>query len=300
MRIAAVDLSLADALRDLGHEVHTITPVPGVVRLAPLLGDFQPDLIIQQERLSPRVLLADLNHFSCPKIFWSIDTHLNAFWHRVYGGLFDAVCTTQLRWIPFLRQSLPHVVWLPWYGVSRRLPPWGERQGALFVGRCGPNRPLRQRFLTELCTVPGFRHMDDLDFEAMLAAYSSALIVPNEAILGELNFRIFEAASCGCALITPDVPGLAELFTPGEEVLTYTHGLELLAHLHTLLAYPAQPDVPWAPKLSAASIPSTCPSTAPKPSSGHSHPTPTPPQERRPAPCFGAPLPSSGRRACLP
>jgi len=82
--------------------------------------------------------------------------------------------------------------------------------------------------------------MDDLDFEAMLAAYSSALIVPNEAILGELNFRIFEAASCGCALITPDVPGLAELFTPGEEVLTYTHGLELLAHLHTLLAHPAQ------------------------------------------------------------
>ncbi|MBC7355160.1 MAG: glycosyltransferase family 1 protein [Desulfomicrobiaceae bacterium] len=241
MKIAAIDLGLAEALSHLGHEVLPLHPPDGVHRLAPLLGGFTPDLIIQQERLGPRAFLADLSHFSCPKVFWSIDTHLNAFWHTTYGRLFDAVLTTQKSWVEHLQRAHPHVRWLPWPGTPRPYVAWEKRTTpALFVGRVGPSRPVRGWFV-ELCTrIPGFRLETDLPFEAMLDAYAHACIAPNEAILGEINFRLLEAASCGCAVLTPRVPGVEELFVPGEEVLLYEHGGDFLEMLRDLAASPAK------------------------------------------------------------
>lgn len=241
MKIAAVDLCLAGALTQLGHEVRLLTPPDGVSALAPLLGGFSPELIIQQERLGPRALLVDLHHFSCPKIFWSIDTHLNAFWHTTYGRLFDAILTTQKGWISHLLRFHAHVRWLPWPGTPRPYVPWDKRSiPALFVGRMGPTRPVRGWFV-ELCEcIPGFRLETDLSFEAMLETYAHARIALNEAILGEINFRLLEAASCGCAIITPRVPGVEELFTPGEEVLLYDHGGDFLETFRALAACPTQ------------------------------------------------------------
>ena len=89
MNIVCLDSSLGTALADLGHTVKDLRPGAGIVRLAPLLGDFVPDLLIQQEALGPRTLVVDLDAFSCPKVFWSIDTHLNSFWHQYYARLFD-------------------------------------------------------------------------------------------------------------------------------------------------------------------------------------------------------------------
>lgn len=241
MNVAAVDLVLAPALEALGHTVRTISPPAGVARLADHLDGFQPDLIVQQERLGPRVLLADLPDFPCPKVFWSIDTHLNAYWHQDYGQLFDATLTTQPAWVPRLRRHLPAVDWLPWPGTPRPLAPWeGRTTPVLFVGRLGPTRPVRIWFVDLLHRLPGFRLETDLLPEAMLAAYDHAHIAPNEAILGEINFRLLEAASCGCAVITPDVPGVADLFTPGEEVLLYDHGGQMLEMVRDLLAHPVK------------------------------------------------------------
>ncbi len=239
MKIAAVDVSLAPALAQLGHTVRPISPPAGVVRLADYLGDFTPDLLIQQERLGPRVLLADLPQCSCPKVFWSIDTHLNAYWHQFYGQLFDLTFTTQKGWVPLLAAHLPAVAWLPWPGLPRSLRPWEQRTTpVLFVGRLGPTRPVRSWFAELLRTIPGARLETDLSFEAMLAAYDTAQIAPNEAILGEINFRLFEAASCGCAVVTPQVPGVEELFVPDKEVLLYDHGGQMLDAVADLLRHP--------------------------------------------------------------
>ena len=229
MNIVCVHSSLCAALSGLGHNVLDLRPGPGIVPLSPLLGDFVPDLLVQQEALGPRTLLIDLPALSCPKIFWSIDTHLNSFWHRYYARLFDLLCTTQKHWqVWFRERGIPGVRWLPWYGAARGLAPWdGRRKGMGFVGRVTAERPVRGWFLHWLGELGPVEQRGDLNFAAMLDFYDQCRIVPNESIFSEVNFRLFEAASCGCAVANPAVPGLEDLFVPEEDVAVYRDGAEL-------------------------------------------------------------------------
>ena len=229
MNIVCVSSSLCAALSGLGHNVLDLRPRAGIVRIAPLLGEFVPDLLVQQESLGPRTLIADLDALSCPKIFWSIDTHLNSFWHQYYARLFDLFCTTQKHWQSWFRErGLARTLWLPWYGSQRALVPWDERRRGLgFVGRVTPERPVRGWFLDWLKELGPLEARTDLGFAPMLDFYDRSRIVPNESIFGEVNFRLFEAASCGCSLINPATPGLADLFIPDEEVAVYRDGAEL-------------------------------------------------------------------------
>ncbi len=82
MNIVCVHLGLNAALTALGHNVLALSPPAGLVRISPLLKDFVPDLLIQQETLGPRTFIADLDVLPCPKVYWSIDTHLNSFWQQ--------------------------------------------------------------------------------------------------------------------------------------------------------------------------------------------------------------------------
>jgi hypothetical protein len=229
VNIACVHLGLAQALADRGHAVLDLRPPAGIVRIGPLLGDFVPDLLIQQETLGPRTLIKDLPDLDCPRIFWSIDTHLNSFWHQYYARLFDLFCTTQKHWLAwFARRGVTPGVWMPWYGVRRERASWDARkQGMAFVGRLTAERPVRTWFVDELCGLGEVRVRQDLGFAAMLDMYDESRLVPNESIFGEVNFRLFEAASCGCAVLNPYIPGLEELFEPGEEVAVYRDGAEL-------------------------------------------------------------------------
>lgn len=236
MNIVCVHLHLSAALTELGHTVRELNLPPGLVRLGPHLGSFQPDLLIQQETLGPRTVILDLGLVSCPKVFWSIDTHLNSFWHRYYGRLFDLVCSTQQHWLPWLQGRDLQAVWLPWSGVQRPTRSWEGRRALSFVGRVTPERPVRGWFLDLLATQDGFEAVDGLAHAAMLDRYDRTKIVPNESIFGEINFRLFEAASCGCAVVNPDIPGLDELFAPGEEVAVYRDGAELVHWLGRLRA----------------------------------------------------------------
>jgi hypothetical protein len=236
MNIVCVHSSLCGALSGLGHNVLDLRPKPGIVRLTPLMGDFVPDLLVQQESLGPRTLLVDLPALSCPKIFWSIDTHLNSFWHRYYARLFDLLCTTQKHWQTWFRErGICDVRWLPWYGASRGLAPWDRRRkGMGFVGRVTTERPVREWFLAWLGELGPMERRDDLGFALMLDFYDHSRIVPNESIFSEVNFRLFEAASCGCAVINPAVPGIEDLFLPGEEVALYRDGAELASWIGRL------------------------------------------------------------------
>lgn len=238
MNIVCVHLGLGRALADLGHKVLELRPPAGIVRMAPLLGDFVPDLLIQQETLGPRTLIADLPALGCHKVFWSIDTHLNSFWQRYYARLFDLVCTTQKHWLPWLaRERISATLWLPWHGVRRDRAPWeGRRPGMAFVGRLTPERPVRSWFVDWLGELGELRVRQDMGFADMLGFYDQSRLVPNESIFGEVNFRLFEAASCACAVLNPALPGLEDLFEPGEEVAAYGDGAELAAWVRRLQA----------------------------------------------------------------
>ncbi|WP_243310623.1 CgeB family protein [Fundidesulfovibrio agrisoli] len=244
MRICLINGQLGPSLRDLGHEVLEVLPAPGVtdVRTALEPSGFRPDLLVQTEVLGARVILAGLEHLDCIKVFWSIDSHLNAFWHAHYGRLFDAVATTQPAWVHRLGAlGLPQVFPLPWFGSIAPFKPFAARgHDVSFCGRIGPSRPLRRQFADFLHERFAARLEENLPYEQMLALFGDTRIVPNESIAGEINFRLFEAASHGSVVLNPRCEGLETLFEPGREVETYSNVLELDDRLRHWLARPAE------------------------------------------------------------
>lgn len=233
------------ALRAQGHEVLSLRPDALFANLPDALSkaDFKPDMVVQVERLSRRTLLSGLDEVDCPKAFWSVDTHLNLFWHTWYGRLFDLVFTTQRAWIRKLqRAGLGSVEWLPWFGVRRPFTPHPKRaRDVVFVGRVSSHRPVRGWFAAFLKENYGVEPLADLTFAQMMDHYSDSRLVPNETIFGEVNFRLFEAASCGCAVFSPDISDeVAELFEPGVEMELFDHVLDLKFLLDRYRADPAR------------------------------------------------------------
>lgn len=228
---------IVEAFRQQVDNVINLQPEPGESIYdvsAALEGErILPDLIFQQENLSQRVLVSGLDAYDCPKIFWGLDTHLNAHWHSAYARLFDITCSTQKRIIPDLQmRGARDVRWLPWYAPSGEWVPWSKRTHKIsFVGRITPERPARQWLAGMLRSrfkdaIPLLA--DGLPFAEMLALYRKSMLAPNEAIFNEINLRLFEGASCGCLVLNPDTgQELEGLYDPGKEVEIYDTILDL-------------------------------------------------------------------------
>lgn len=232
MNILAVNLALSDQLRAKGHQVLDLRPEPGIFLISrqPGVLEFSPDLIIQQETLGPRILLAGLESLACPKIFWSIDTHLNFFWHKIYGRNFDLVLTTQKSWTQkFKNEGCRDSKWLPWFGREKAWTPWNKRDvNIAFVGRITEHRKIRAWMAEFLKDTYQVNFAQGLDFGQMLDLYSRTRFVPNESIAGEINFRIFEASSCGCLVLNQKLmEDIRDLYEPGREIVMFEHVLEL-------------------------------------------------------------------------
>lgn len=239
---------VVQALREAGHEVLEIAPQGGGdLDLSRALSGFAPDLLIQVESLGPRLLLRGLEDLSCRKLFWAVDPHLNGFWQAAYARLFDAVCSTQARWHDDLQAlGASEVRFLPWFAVPGPWTPWeGRRWDVAFVGRVTIQRPAR-RWLTEYLSgrLPAGTRLflaSDLPYAAMLEAYRDSRLVPNESIMGEINFRLFEAAGCGCLVLGQDLgPEQAALFEPGREMEVAAHVLEFEERIGHLLGNPRE------------------------------------------------------------
>jgi len=242
-RICLVNSALKPVFHDLGHEVLELHPKPGICHLPRLLAKyvFEPNVVIQQETLGPRILLRGLESLPCIKIYWSIDTHLNAFWQEEYARLFDMTCSTQKQLVRHLHsKGIGRTAWLPWYG--RRMPwvPWSRRRHAIsFVGRVTEHRPSRQRFVAFLQSRFNLELFQDVPFQQMLDIYLNTRLAPNESICGEINFRLFEAASCGCLVLNSSAtPGLEDLFTPEREIAVFGHALDLSARINQYMNTP--------------------------------------------------------------
>ncbi len=195
--------------------------------------DFIPDLIIQCEKLGERSIVTGLDTFDCPLLLWCIDPHLNAHWHSAYARLFDLVCCTQKAWIPQLeQQGAKDVRWLPWFGHVTPWTDWKDRtHGMAFVGRITQQRPARKWMVDFLQNKAAAFHpviRENIAFKQMMQLYCESKIIPNESILGEVNFRLFEAASCGCLVLSQALgEEQEELFEPGREFDTYSHVVDL-------------------------------------------------------------------------
>ncbi len=251
LRLCAIHVQerLLAAFRAAGCEVLGLWPEPGATLDLPeelAARGFTPDLVFQQELLGPRVLLRGLEAVPAVRAFWAIDPHLNAFWQAPYARLFDVLLSTQRRWTRELCAcGAGPAVHLPWYAPDRPFTPFAARaRDAGFVGRLGPTRPARAWLVTLMnrllpCRVEA---RDDLSFEAMLDFCQGTRLAPNESITGEINFRLFEAAGCGCVVLAQALGPLgaeqAELFEPGREILVCADSLELAENVRLLLNRP--------------------------------------------------------------
>jgi len=245
MKICSISRHVGAALKDMGHEVLCFWPQQPVFDLKAALDEqsFTPELIFQEESLGTRVLLQGLQHYACPKVFWSLDTHLNLHWQSHYFRLFDGVLTPHESILQKnLRPPHPPFARMAMFGQNRPWKPFSERRhDVAFVGRITEHRPAR-RWLAEFLE-ENFRAAiaQELAFPKMLDLYCDSRLAPNESLLGEVNFRLLEAASCGCLVLSQEVgPDQDALFAHGREIETYAHVLELKALLEH---YAARPDL---------------------------------------------------------
>lgn len=241
MKICAISMQIGPAFKEMGHEVVNFWPQENIFDLRAALAErsFIPDLIFQKETLGPRVILKGLQDFPCPKIFWSLDTHLNIFWQTYYCRLFDGVLTPHLSiFQKGLRPLHSAMGRLAIYGIERPWRPFAERlHDVAFVGRITEYRPLRKWLAEFLEKNYKATVVQEIPFAEMLDLYGESRLAPNESLLSEVNFRLLEAASCGCLVLSQDVgPDQNVLFGPGREIETYTHVLELKALLGHHLA----------------------------------------------------------------
>ncbi len=242
---------MVDVFKASGYEVYSLYTAEREVDVPCELEKrgFAPDIILQQESLGSKVFLRGLALVNCIKIFWSVDTHMNMYWHGLYGSLFDGVLTTQKKYVPLLEKvCTAKICWVPWMG-GRLGPDTGTQEGVIphskrehdmtFVGRVSPQRPSRQWFVDFLKNGYDLNMADGLSVSQMMTLYKQTRIVPNEALFGEVNFRLFEGGSCGCAVVTPYVgEELAELFEDGKEIAVYNNVLELKEILDRLINNP--------------------------------------------------------------
>src|SRR5437867_5499812 len=233
------NVHLVDPLRALGHEViaafeeYPALAVPGVpfdVRALWRRLPFAPDLLLVADTLGPQALPFGLEDVPVPRVYYAVDVHVNFFWQRYYARLFDLVLVAQKDYVPVFAAAGVPARWLPW-GADERVfheRGLGRVHDLVFVGTVDPaTRPkraavvecLRRRF--GLATF-GESVATRLSWDEMAAVFASSKIVLNEAILGDLNFRVFEAMACGALLVTERIDnGLFDLFTPDEHLAVY-------------------------------------------------------------------------------
>ena len=248
-KICLVDspVTLKAAFEELGCEVLAVKESPEpFLALDETLAErgFAPDLVLQMESLGPRCLVTGLDGLDCPTMLWCVDPHLNGYWHGAYARLFDLTCSTQLASVPVLRaRGARDVRWLPTFGHGSACPDHAARAwDAAFVGRLTAERPARTwmvRLLEKRCAGYALAVRQGVTFGEMMDLYRDARIIPNQSILGEVNFRLFEGASCGCLVLSEALGEEQEaLFAPGREFDTYGNAVELDEKLAMYLKNP--------------------------------------------------------------
>jgi hypothetical protein len=240
--ICLIHSHLGPAFNRLGLRVVRLSPPPGAASLPELLAGLPepPDCVLHQENLATRLVLTDLAAASCPVLFWALDPHLNFFWQRHYARTCSATASSQPHLAEaFAAAGAANAAWVPWHGQSRPLAPFADRSVPLaFAGRVTPQRRRRQWFADHLARY-GLVLRQDAHGPDLAALYDAAQIVPNESIAGEINLRLFEAASSGCLAVAERRPAaVEELFVPEREAFYYDDVLELDERIRFALAHP--------------------------------------------------------------
>jgi hypothetical protein len=245
-------------LRRLGHQVFRVgqacqagefelrltRPVTSLKLLETAKAQgFVPDVLLWCDMCRPPAVIG-LEAAPLTTLGFSIDQYVNP-WHAPFSAAFDAFFVAQKDYLRlFEHKDLPRpVAWMPLFfdpdstvpdpDSPRDIPVSfvGTLDGPLNLGR----KPFLDAFgrLVPLTAARG-------DFRPV---YGRSRIVLNQSAARELNFRIFEAAGLGAAVLTEDVhAGLRDLFTPGENILPPYPPGDAATAAAIAQAYLAEPD----------------------------------------------------------
>jgi glycosyltransferase involved in cell wall biosynthesis len=185
---------------------------------------FLPDRIVYyDDSADPSIL--NIEDALCPTVFLSVDIHHHYGWHKYFIESFSHTLIAQKDYIHKLETEQctdRPVSWFPLWATQNIEPARVRDIPVSFRGTLSEKlHPARKTFFEYVSQkIP-------VDYaEGPFAdVYARSRIVLNEAVNGDLNFRVFEGMIAGALMVTPRVRnGLQELFTDGEDLVVYDTG----------------------------------------------------------------------------
>lgn len=185
-----------------------------------------------------------LSSLELPLVFYSIDIHHHFALHSALASTFDLTYVAQKDFVSELKSVNPlaRATWLPlWNSSNAVVKNWDERifrYEALFVGTLNAElNPLRVEFFKSLKSNTHITALSG-DFREL---YPQSMVVLNQTVKGDLNFRVFEAIGSLSCLLTENITnGFNELFVHNEDCLVYQRGdcADISAKIERLLQNP--------------------------------------------------------------
>lgn len=211
-----------------------------------------PELILVKADATGRNFPKNLGKFGCPKVLLVGDTHhMQAPIRKVIeyarGESFDFIIFDHTRhharW--FFEAGFKNLHWIPALDFTFQPREISLRPSRMlsFVGQAGRFHPYRCHVLDELKRAGLPLEVMQTSPSGAADVYADSLITLNIALNGDLNLRVFEALSAGGFLLTDrltESSGLEALFTPGEDLVTWSGTEELVEKIRYYLANPAE------------------------------------------------------------
>ena len=228
---------LAPELKDLGVEAvsagiesdcdYSFSPaeyaMENILRKLP----FAPDYIVYMDSLA-RVIPRGLEEVNCPLGMFCLDSTINRFWQSPLAEICDLVLCDQLPEVDRLKSKGMNARWFPLASDSSIYRRMGLERiyDITFIGNRNPETRIKRENI--LRTLANRFKMSIFDGNPPLTAgmsaeiYNRSKLTLNENLFPAVNLRLFEAMACGATVLTEDnAPGLQELFSDGEHIITY-------------------------------------------------------------------------------
>jgi glycosyltransferase involved in cell wall biosynthesis len=234
------ELNVGASANDWGEPGRTVSGFAAEVTIDELIQLFGPlDLFLYIEPLG--LIPRGLEKSAVPTACVICDTHRNLEARRVLARLFDHVFLYQRNYLRAFEEHPPGALhWLPYAcdtDVFRDLDL--ERDLDIgFVGQLFEKGSERRKVLDHL--VSRYRVNESRKYlqEEIPSIYSRSKIVVNLPVGDDLNFRFFEALSCGAMLLTRRMSNGQELlFREGEHYAAFADQAELFDKVEYYLAH---------------------------------------------------------------
>ncbi len=231
-------LNVAETDRGLNPHGHLVKGYPAYVTLDELITENgMPDiyLYIEPKGLIPR----GIESSSIPTACVLSDVHRNLAARKNLAKMFDYVFLYQRNYVKeFSDHDKSAVSWLPYACDTEFFKNLGLQHNidVAFIGKLHGNKNDRKRIVDTLSQKYCINEQRYYLQEEIPKIYSSAKIVINMPLGDDLNFRFFEALSCGSLLITKrENNGQEELFKEDVHYVAFNDETELLSKIEYYL-----------------------------------------------------------------